>query len=646
LYYNINLVGVKLLSFEIKNYKCIESVVAPKCSNLTTFIGRNSAGKTSIFDALKYIRQIHQSFNDGTLREIVHGGVKKYDDKYIFVNYLFEISENLRKEYVMHFLDVTEDAYTTFVGTDLFKKVQISIKTRVEGTETTQLNYDNVFVLDSLSISNTKGELIPLLVLYLQNSSLMQVSEFDFIQNPKPRILTSDSIDKQLQSALVKKSGFEYSGFLKNLSLQSKIIRNIINNIKFIGAIRESTKRIGMEFKEDAGERGSNLIGLMDTLFRKDHKRFLHIVDICKKIFPDIIDIHPDPLPCNQVRIVVKKILLQNEIDLAQEGSGIDQLFIMIWSIAIAEKGTIWFLDEPELHLHPGAQKSLYDFFREESENGKQLFVATHSMVFIYNSKPEEIYLLVDKEGKAQLIRISDLIPPEEIGSPEGVNKIRNEVYKVLGYEPVFSFEPKTVVFVEGSADKGIIKAFTKKLLNNEIDENSTRFVITGSSSALESFGPLLVYSMMGKKAILIRDNDTNNPVELKEKMLRLEKQYRIQARIDTPILSDDNFYFYPDKVSSIEYYLLDAKAIVESYNLLELEREAKIKEISDEIEKAKRISRQGKFRAKTFLDSLCKRHFDSYQEVDNAIAIAEKLPKDVIETYPELITLINKIVY
>ena len=56
-------------------------------------------------------------------------------------------------------------------------------------------------------------------------------------------------------------------------------------------------------------------------------------------------------------------------------------------------------------------------------------------------------------------------------------------------------------------------------------------------------------------------------------------------------------------------------------------------------------MQRQGKLRAKSSLASLYKRHFGSYHEVDTAIAIAEKIPKEVIETYPELVKLINKIV-
>ena len=275
---------MKLLLFEIKNYKCIEDIVAPEFSNLTTFIGRNSAGKTSIFEALKFIKRIHKSFDDKTLTEIVYGGVEKYGEKFIFINYLFEIQETLRKEYIIHYLNVTEDSYTTLIDTDLFKKVQISIKLRVKGTEAPQLDFDNILLLDSMSISNTEGVLIPLFVNYTSN--MLQTSQFEFVQNPKPREMTHDSINKQIIAASQKKSGIQYNQFLvqKNTSLQGKIVQHIIENIKSIEAIRESKKNTPMEFKTEVGERGSDLIGLMLTLFNNDNSRFRHIEDICKKI--------------------------------------------------------------------------------------------------------------------------------------------------------------------------------------------------------------------------------------------------------------------------------------------------------------------------------------------------------------------------
>ena len=635
---------MKLLSLEIKNYKCIEDIVAPEFSNLTTFIGRNSAGKTSIFEALKLIKKIHQSFDDKTLTEIVYGGVEKYGEKFIFLNYLFEIQDTLRKEYIIHYLNVTVDSYTNLIDTDLFKKVEISIKLRVKGAEAPQLDFDNILLLDSMKISNTDGELIPLIVNY--ESNLLQTSQFEFVQNPKIRERTHGSINKQIIVTSERRSNIGYNQFLNrnNTSLQGKIVQHIIENIKSIEAIRESKKQTPMATKKEVGERGGDLIGLMYTLFNNDNSRFLYIENICKKIFPDIIEMHPDLLEPNQVRILVKKRLLKNEIDLAQEGSGIDQLFIIIWSIATAEKDTIWILDEPELHLHPGAQKLLYDFLNEESKDGKQILVATHSMVFIHNSRPEEIYMLVDKGGITQIIRMSDLIPLEEKNSPDGIDRIRSEIYKVLGYKPIFAFEPNVVVFIEGVTDEGVLKAFARILLDKEIDANTVRFMIAGSSGAIESYGPLFVYALMGKKVILIRDNDKENPIDLKDKMLQLESQYRTQARISTPILSDNNFLFYPEHVSSIEYYLLNASAIVESSNLPESEKAVKIKEISDEIENKKKKSRPGKLRAKSFLESLYKRHFGSYDKVDTAIAIAEKMLKEDIESYPEIVTLINKI--
>lgn len=258
---------MKLLTFEIENYKCIEDIVAPEFSNLTTFIGRNSAGKTSIFEALKLIKNVHQSLDDKTLTEIVHGGVEKYGEKFIFLNYSFEIQETLRKEYIIHYLNVTEDSYTSLIDTDLFKKVQISLKLRVKGTEAPQLELDDILLLDSMSISNEEGVLIQLFVNYA--STTLQTSSFEFVQSPKPREMTHDSINKQIIAASKKKYGIHYSQFLgqNNQSLQGKIVKHIIEDIKSIEAIRESNKVTPMQFKTEVGERGSDLVGLMHTLF-------------------------------------------------------------------------------------------------------------------------------------------------------------------------------------------------------------------------------------------------------------------------------------------------------------------------------------------------------------------------------------------
>jgi len=66
-------------------------------------------------------------------------------------------------------------------------------------------------------------------------------------------------------------------------------------------------------------------------------------------------------------------------VDLVNEGFGVNQTLYML--IKLLKKNTsLAFIEEPEIHLHPSAQKKLVDVFAEivEKEN-KQIFLSTHS---------------------------------------------------------------------------------------------------------------------------------------------------------------------------------------------------------------------------------------------------------------------------
>lgn len=85
-------------------------------------------------------------------------------------------------------------------------------------------------------------------------------------------------------------------------------------------------------------------------------------------------------------------------------GSGIEIIltFLLLRNISSASKGSIiYLLDEPELHLHPKAQKKLVSLLFEESKT-KQIFISTHSPYLIKGCMVPEvnkIILLRDKNG-------------------------------------------------------------------------------------------------------------------------------------------------------------------------------------------------------------------------------------------------------
>lgn len=64
-------------------------------------------------------------------------------------------------------------------------------------------------------------------------------------------------------------------------------------------------------------------------------------------------------------------------------GFGTSQIIPVIFEILANHNNKLFFIDEPEIHLHPSAQSKLADFFLNMALIGKRIFVETHSEYLI-----------------------------------------------------------------------------------------------------------------------------------------------------------------------------------------------------------------------------------------------------------------------
>lgn len=65
--------------------------------------------------------------------------------------------------------------------------------------------------------------------------------------------------------------------------------------------------------------------------------------------------------------------------DLTSVGTGVSQILPVIVLCLMGQPGQIVLLEQPELHLNPGLQQHLADFFLAMAKTGRQLIVETHS---------------------------------------------------------------------------------------------------------------------------------------------------------------------------------------------------------------------------------------------------------------------------
>lgn len=127
--------------------------------------------------------------------------------------------------------------------------------------------------------------------------------------------------------------------------------------------------------------------------------------------------------------------------------------------IDISNQPYIFLFEEPELYLHPTAQRILFDALESLSEDGNQVFVTTHSPMFF------------SPDTTGTFIKIVRKYPDGEIpyGKLLAINLGKDITYKdafqILCYENnTAAFFSNKVLLVEGESDFIYLKELAKKL--------------------------------------------------------------------------------------------------------------------------------------------------------------------------------------
>ena len=495
---------VLLTEISISNYKCHTNTLVTLSSNFHTIIGANSSGKTSIIESLRFFKKIGGEING---QQLFHGNIKSGQKKEIDITVIIELSKEERDYFFQKYFFLSTELIEPDTDTHIAKKVKLSLKIIPKN------NNNSKVLISNFSISGVYDNNQFFTILKL-SSDYKNFIIADFSPGIKGAINNNPSVNKHLQNLNTREIGLSD---LSVSSFQGEFIDKFKNTLRFIPSYRNSVKEVNSKKYDNIikiEEDGKDLLSAMLFMSNNQKERFYSIVDVCKRLFNDITDIHPYTISDNVFTIAIKKRNIDQEIFLNQEGSGIDQLFIIIWMIATSEPREIWFLDEPELHLHPGAQKLLYDFLLEKS-NERQLIITTHSMVFIYKSKVNNISILLDHQKEIHSFLFSNLIEAYP-NITEGIAEDKKYLYLGLGYDPTFSLEPKTIILVEGITDEKILKNFANTL-GYEIDPKLIHFYPVGDKNNVKNFSPVLAFALSNKKCLILIDNDKKTPAEIIE---------------------------------------------------------------------------------------------------------------------------------
>lgn len=142
-------------------------------------------------------------------------------------------------------------------------------------------------------------------------------------------------------------------------------------------------------------------------------------------------------------------------------GEGVANIFRLAYALYDFKEGEVLLLDEPELSLHPQAQKRLYEELRKRARIG-QIIVSTHSPYFVSWR---------DIRGGAKMYRSNQIqnngsvlttLEPQTISKIAKVadEKKNRKLYDVVAKEIFFS---RGTLFVEGQEDAHIIADYVEE---------------------------------------------------------------------------------------------------------------------------------------------------------------------------------------
>lgn len=176
--------------------------------------------------------------------------------------------------------------------------------------------------------------------------------------------------------------------------------------------------------------------------------------------------------------------------------------------------------EEPEAHLHPNAQRTL---FEQLKDNTGQVIISTHSPYLVGMSDLKDLRGLVKVVGN---IRETQLI---EGLDPEDINILQREIMRFRG-ELLFS---KALILFEGVTEEQIFPAMFQVYFG----KSSFSLGINCISVAGKNYPPFIKMAIsFGIPVCIVSDNDGNTQAEVNAQIRKIKRSTSLE-------LSDNEFY-------------------------------------------------------------------------------------------------------
>lgn len=371
---------------ELHNFKAFDDLKV-ELKPLTLFLGPNNSGKSSILAAPRLLTQTIESFDAnvvlllngilgdfGTYRDIVFGNNKA---RHLEIGLSIRPSGSDPGEPTM--AASSRPSHTLLLDYQYRAALKEIVLKRL------RLKREGKLLVETKYCEETRKQTI----LKIGGRTLPQALRNILSKHVRLQHFVSFypfmMFGRQIKAALKVKFGQNPDVLFQNANRGGRLFFNALREVEYIGAMRVPPERSFLfsgERRVRIGARGEHSISIlvMDSFTRGARS---------KNILPRVIawlakadmasDVKVVPLSDRYYELHVQHPDTHEFTNFADVGYGNSQVLPVLIGGYNLTPGSTYLVEEPEIHLHPGAQAELGDFFLELYRNRVQSLVETHS---------------------------------------------------------------------------------------------------------------------------------------------------------------------------------------------------------------------------------------------------------------------------
>lgn len=499
---------MKLDKVKIKNFRGYQTETEIPISNLTAFIGRNDAGKSTVLEALEIF------FNNNLVK------CEREDLNITADNNQIEITCTFSE-----FPDeiVIDAANPTSLPAEKLLNAQGHLEIKKIFTATVASPKEKVFIICNHPTAENSSDLLTLKRAQLKARAVqLEIPEENYNGNINSSIRQAiwdsfDELELQETSLLVDKEDTKkvyetLKGYLPVYALfqsdrQSKDDDKEVTDPMKI-AVKQALSELNDELEHIKQEVRNRAV---DTANRTLSKLREMSPDIANALIPEF---KTEPRFETQFKLTIKS---EDDIPINKRGSGIRRLILLNFFRAEAERlrnehqgnQIIFAFEEPETSQHPDHQEMLIQAFTDLSNSGNsQIIITTHTPA-LAGLLPLESLRFVEKNGNDRTV---------ELGTDEVFEKIAT----TLGVLPnPVSKNATAMLLIEGKSDVPFISHTASQLkavghIPHTFEEKRIALVPIGGCGNLKHWRTLQLAEQFDIPYCVLLDSDKGTAEEQK----------------------------------------------------------------------------------------------------------------------------------